>query len=108
MLKEFATRLQASLRETDVAARLSGDEFVVILEGLAARDEAVAVANKLLQAIRAPMALADRTLQVTTSMGLAWLDGEVEIEAQALIVRADRALYRAKEGGRNALNVAED
>ena len=108
VLKEFASRLLQSLRETDVAARLSGDEFVVILDGLATRDEGVGVANKLLQAIRAPMAVGDRTLDVTTSMGLAYLDGSVEIDAKALMVRADRALYRAKDGGRNALGLADE
>ncbi|MCK9687871.1 sensor domain-containing diguanylate cyclase [Scleromatobacter humisilvae] len=108
VLKEFAARLLQSLRETDVAARLSGDEFVVILDGLAARDEAVAVANKLLLAIRVPMTVGDRTLDVTVSMGLAYLDGSVEVDAKALMVRADRALYRAKDGGRDALGLAED
>ena len=107
VLKEFATRLQASLRATDVAARLSGDEFVVILDGLGALDEAVAVATKLLHAIRVPMPIGDQTLDVTTSMGLAYLDGSVEIDAEALMVRADRALYRAKDGGRNALAVGD-
>ena len=105
VLKEFAARLQANLRETDVAARLSGDEFVVILDGLGARDEAAAVATKLLQAIRVPMAVGDRTLHVTSSMGLARLDGTEEVDAKALMVRADRALYRAKDGGRDALAV---
>ena len=105
VLKEFATRLQASLRETDVAARLSGDEFVVILEGLVASDEAVGVATKLLQAIRVPMAFGGQRLDVSVSMGLAWLDGQVEIDAQALMLRADRALYRAKDGGRDTLAV---
>jgi len=108
VLREFARRLEAGLRETDVAARLSGDEFVVMLDGLAVRDEAIAVAHKLLQAIRVPMALPGRTLDVSSSMGLAWLDGTVDVDAQALMVRADRALYRAKEGGRNGLGIAED
>ena len=107
VLKEFASRLQANLRETDVAARLAGDEFVVILDGLATSDEAVGVATKLLQAFRPPMAIGERALDVTTSMGLAWLDGAVEIDAEALMLRADRALYRAKEGGRDALAVDE-
>jgi diguanylate cyclase (GGDEF)-like protein/PAS domain S-box-containing protein len=105
VLKEFAARLQASLRETDVAARLSGDEFVVILDGLVASDEATGVATKLLQAIRVPMAIGDQRLDVTASMGLAYLDGSVEIDAKALMLRADRALYRAKDGGRDALAV---
>jgi diguanylate cyclase (GGDEF)-like protein/PAS domain S-box-containing protein len=107
VLKKFASRLQHSLRETDVAARLSGDEFVVILDGLAARDEAVAVADKLLHAIRAPMAVGGKVLRVTVSMGLAYQDGSVDVEAQALMARADRALYRVKEGGRDAVGVAE-
>ena len=66
------------------------------------------MAHKLLQAIRVPMALPGRTLDVSSSMGLAWLDGTVDVDAQALMVRADRALYRAKEGGRNGLGIAED
>ena len=108
VLKEFAARLLQSLRATDVAARLSGDEFVVILDGLATRDEAVAVASKLLQAIRAPMDVGDKALEVTASMGLAYLDGSVEVDAKALMLRADRALYRVKDGGRDALGLADD
>ena len=108
VLEEFAARLQTGLRETDVAARLAGDEFMVILDGLGTRDEAVAVATKLLQAIRVPMAVGDRTLAVTASMGLAWLDGSVDTDAKGLMVRADRALYRAKDGGRDGLRVADD
>jgi len=108
VLREFAARLESGLRETDVAARLSGDEFVVILDGLGTLDEAEGVATKLLHAIRVPMQLAGKTLDVTASMGLAWLDGTAEIDAQPLMVRADRALYRAKAAGRNGLAVAED
>jgi diguanylate cyclase (GGDEF)-like protein/PAS domain S-box-containing protein len=107
VLKEFAARLQANLRETDVAARLSGDEFVVILDGLAAIAEAQAVATKLLHAIRCPMAMGALALEFTASMGLAYVDGSVDLTAKELMLRADRALYRAKEGGRDALRVAD-
>ncbi len=108
VLREFASRLQASLRATDVAARLSGDEFVVILDDLAASGEAVGVATKLLQAIRVPMDVGDQALAVTASMGLAYLDGSADLGAKELMVRADRALYRAKHGGRDGLRVAEE
>ncbi|MFL6699095.1 MAG: PAS domain-containing protein [Vitreoscilla sp.] len=108
VLKEFAVRLLHTLRATDLAARLSGDEFVVILDGMAAQDEAVGVADKLLQAIRAPMNVGDKTLAVTASMGLAYQDGSAEIDAQGLMARADRALYRAKQGGRDAVGLAAD
>ena len=106
VLKEFAARLQSNLRATDVAARLSGDEFVVILDGLGPLEEAVAVATKLLMAIRADMLVGEQTLAVTASMGLAYLDGAEDIVAKALMVRADRALYEAKDGGRDRLRVA--
>ena len=105
VLKEFAARLQANLRETDVAARLSGDEFVVILDGLASTDEATAVATKLLHAIRQPLDTGAQPLHFTASMGLAWLDGQAVASAKELMLRADRALYRAKEGGRDGLRV---
>ena len=105
VLKEFAARLQANLRITDAAARLSGDEFVVIVDGVGTLAEAEAVATKLLLAIRVPMAVADPSLRVTASMGLAWLDGQADVSAKALMVRADRALYRAKDGGRDGLRV---
>jgi len=107
VLKEFALRLQASLRETDVAARLSGDEFVVILDGLGSVAEAQAVATKLLHSIRRPMALGELNLEFTASMGLAYLDGSVDLTAKELMVRADRSLYRAKDGGRDALRIAD-
>jgi len=107
VLKAFASRLLQTLRETDVAARLSGDEFVVILDGLATRDEAVAVAGKLLDAIRVPMSIGDKVLHVTASMGLAYEDGPADVDGQALMARADRALYRAKEGGRDAVGLAD-
>ena len=105
VLKEFAARLQANLRATDVAARLSGDEFVVIVDGVAALAEAEAVAAKLLLAIRVPMAVGELALPVTASMGLAWLDGQADVSAKELMVRADRALYRAKDEGRDGLRI---
>ena len=107
VLREFAARLESGLRETDVAARLSGDEFVVILDGLGTPDEAVGVATKLLHGIRVPMHVNGKMLDVTASMGLAYLGGTAEVDAQALMVRADRALYRAKAAGRDRLAGAQ-
>jgi diguanylate cyclase (GGDEF)-like protein len=101
VLKEFAARIRHAVRNTDTAARLAGDEFVVILEGLQSDAEASQVATKLVDAIRPPMVLPEGgEIEVTTSVGLAcWLgsgDG-----AKDLLERADRALYRAKAAGRD-------
>jgi diguanylate cyclase (GGDEF)-like protein len=102
VLKEFGVRLQATIRLTDLAARLAGDEFVVILEGLNTAEEASVVAGKLVESIRRPMRIVGQPLHVdvTASMGLAYYDGRGG-SADALLERADRALYRAKDAGRN-------
>lgn len=100
VLREFAVRLEGGIRITDLAARLAGDEFVVIAEGLNTVDEATVIAGKLVESIRRPMMIKGKPLQVTASMGLAYYTGH-EGSAEELTVRADRALYRAKEAGRN-------
>lgn len=100
VLKEFAARLQGAIRVTDMAARLGGDEFVVLIEGLNTADEASIVSEKLQSAIRAPMAVDAQLLQVTASMGLAYYEGHGS-SAEALVAKADQALYRAKAAGRD-------
>ncbi len=101
VLKEFATRIRRAVRSTDTAARLAGDEFVVILEGLQNDAEASRVAAKLVDAIRPPIPLpAGGEIHVTTSVGMACWGGVGE-GAQDLLERADRALYRAKAAGRD-------
>ena len=106
VLREFARRLQEAIRKTDLAARLAGDEFVVILEGLNIVEEAAAVARKLIDSIRIPIVLGDRSVSVTTSMGIAYRDGDVDDStAQELLDGADRALYRAKAQGRDSFDL---
>ena len=101
MLKTFATRIRAAVRTTDTVARLAGDEFVVILEGLHDDAEASHVAAKLVDTIREPMPLAGGGLiGVTTSVGMACWGGTGD-GAEDILDRADRALYRAKAAGRD-------
>jgi diguanylate cyclase (GGDEF)-like protein/PAS domain S-box-containing protein len=101
VLKTFATRIRAAVRTTDTAARLAGDEFVVILEGLHDDTEASHVAAKLVEAIREPMPLpGGGEIHVTTSVGMACWGGTGE-GAEDILDRADRALYRAKAAGRD-------
>ena len=105
VLREFARRLGGRLRRTDLAARYAGDEFVVVLEGTAPVDHARTVAEAIVESMKAPFRVAGTELMVTTSIGLALFDGS-EASFDAVLARADRALYRAKAGGRNAVACA--
>jgi diguanylate cyclase (GGDEF)-like protein len=93
------------VRRTDLVARLAGDEFVVILEGIHAREECRFVARKIITAIRAPFHAGDSAISVTTSIGIALGDGETST-AESLLKRADSALYAAKGNGRDTFEIA--
>src|SRR5256885_2270457 len=92
--------MQASVRQSDMVARLAGDEFTVVLEGLRDRSDARMLAGKLVETLREPVALAGRFFEVTTSVGIA-MCCPGEIDDTALLRRADVALYEAKRRGRN-------
>nr|WP_231363371.1 EAL domain-containing protein [Thioalkalivibrio sp. ALM2T] len=104
LLAEVGQRLRAGLREGDTVARMGGDEFVVILDGLGpTRDSAALLAQsigeKLRQSIAEPVDFGDFTFHCTTSIGVR-LFGPGETQAE-LLQHADLALYRAKSAGRN-------
>lgn len=105
LLQAVARRLQSGVRESDTAARLAGDEFVVLLSPLHGREEAVAVAEKLLQRFQAPLELEDLSLPIRVSIGIS-LFPEHGSTAQALVEAADVAMYQSKNAGRNTCSVA--
>jgi len=105
-LIEFSRRLLASVRKTDIVARLSGDEFVIILEEMKNDDEAEIVANKIISIMGTPFMLGGVEYRVTTSIGIAVLHDD-DVDAQSLLRRADKALYHAKAAGRNAFRSSE-
>jgi diguanylate cyclase (GGDEF)-like protein/PAS domain S-box-containing protein len=100
VLQSFARCLSASVRITDTVARLAGDEFVIVLEGLSTVQESEAVADKIIAAVNQDRALSQASIPVTTSIGIAFSHCH-ELNAQQLLVHADRALYEAKHKGRN-------
>jgi len=99
LLQEVATRLTASVRDSDVVARLGGDEFVVVLTGVEAT-AAGNVADKVLKTLGLTYRIESHELHTTPSIGIAVFpdDGDT---ADVLMQNADTAMYHAKSAGRN-------
>lgn len=89
-------RLRASLRRSDIVARLSGDEFAVVLSGLGSAADAEAVARVLVASGASPLVVDDREIIVSCSIGLALCPDDAA-SREGLMKAADTALYRAKE-----------
>jgi diguanylate cyclase (GGDEF)-like protein len=104
LLQSLALRLKRSVREVDTVARIGGDEFVILMPDVRRTDDMSGVAQKLLSAVDRPFQLEGKTLQVTTSIGVALYpeDGE---NAEGLLRNADAAMYRAKDLGRNSFQL---
>jgi len=97
LLVEVADRLQACVRGADTVARLSGDEFVVLLPRLASPD-VTSVAAKLVEALSAPYWIGDRELRTTPSIGISLCPQDAQ-DVESLIKYADTAMYAAKAKG---------
>jgi diguanylate cyclase (GGDEF)-like protein/PAS domain S-box-containing protein len=107
LLVEAVRRMRARLRGEDQLSRLGGDEFLVVLEHLFSVDEAVAVAEDLGARLRAPFALADDEVFATASIGISMFPTHAST-AEALVQKADMAMYRAKQEGRDQVHVFSD
>lgn len=106
-LRWFATALRASLRQSDVPARLGGEEFAVLLPETTT-DNAGLLAERIRIALAAtPVSSGGQTFPLTASFGVAGTDNS-QTTLETLLARADLALYQAKNGGRNRTIVAAD
>ncbi len=100
VLVEFARRLRAAVRTSDIVARLAGDEFTVLLQDVRSETDVELVMRKILESIWTPFVLPDCTLDVGTTIGAAIAAGP-GITPRLLMESADAALYTAKDAGRN-------
>lgn len=100
LLAAVGERLRRAVRTTDLAARIGGDEFAVLLQDVRDARTAVTVANNFIDVISHPFVLDGHTIAITASIGIVIYprDGGT---AEELIERADKAMYRAKQDGRN-------
>ncbi|WP_203294932.1 EAL domain-containing protein [Maricaulis parjimensis] len=100
LLKTVSERMQDALPSNAIAARLSGDEFAVVLPDIASREDALGIAQRVVNSVGSPLTLGSLHLKVSASGGVTLfpLDGE---DLDRLMNQADLALYRAKGLGRN-------
>ena len=104
VLLHVAERLLGCVRDRDTAARLGGDEFAVVLPGGTA-EQALAVAQRFLAAVRAPVAVGDQETSIGASIGVAELHGHDS--AEELLADADMAMYAAKNSGKSRVLLFE-
>jgi diguanylate cyclase (GGDEF)-like protein/PAS domain S-box-containing protein len=104
LLMEVASRLKTMLRPTDLAVRLGGDEFIVLLEDISHRDVAQAMAERILETLRQPLQLSSHQMFATVSLGLVMGNASYQ-SASELIRDADTAMYRAKARGRDGYEI---
>lgn len=99
LLCVIAERISGCLRDTDLVARLGGDEFVVVLSDLARADDAVPVAEKLLEAAMSPIVIGGLEIRTTASIGVCVFPDDGK-DVGTLMKHADTAMYQAKAAGR--------
>ena len=100
LLQQVAERISRVVREGDMVARLGGDEFAVILYDINNPDNAGPIADKILQQLAKPFELGQHQAQISGSIGIAPFDGS-DIDQDELLRHADKAMYSAKNGGKN-------
>ncbi|MFQ1002897.1 putative bifunctional diguanylate cyclase/phosphodiesterase [Modestobacter sp. SSW1-42] len=105
LLVEVAHRLTATVRPGDLVARFGGDEFVVVCQDVG-QDDAVALAERVGEALRVPMTLGGVDVRPTASVGVTVQTGE-HVEAEELIRDCDIAMYQAKAGGKGRVTVLD-
>jgi diguanylate cyclase (GGDEF)-like protein/PAS domain S-box-containing protein len=99
LLRQFAERVRQHVRKTDTVGRLAGDEFVVILEMLGSDADAQETADKLRPALQMPFTLKTATVSLGASIGIAIHHPDDPQDIEALLSRADRAMYLNKQQG---------
>ncbi|HEX4599221.1 MAG TPA: EAL domain-containing protein, partial [Burkholderiaceae bacterium] len=107
LLRQAAERIRENLRGADTVARPAGDEFTILLSGLSSPREAGNKARQLIKALSRPFEVDGHTVYVGASVGIA-IYPQDGTDGAELLKKADSAMYRAKENGRNRFAYYED
>ncbi len=108
VLRTVAERLTQGMRSTDTVARLAGDEFVVISEEVPEVASAVAVAERIVANISKPIRIVTSDITIGASVGIAFVAAGDTVSADELLRDADVAMYRAKQRGRNRVEIFDE
>lgn len=100
LLQAIAQRLRGCVREGDTVARLGGDEFTILLRGVGHGEGLRRVLRKIIKAVAQPCVLGEAAEKVTASIGVSLFPQDAT-GAEKLLIHADEAMYRAKQGGKN-------
>lgn len=104
VLSEIAARLCGCVRATDTVARIGGDEFVVVLPDIHHAREAEQIAVKLVLALAEPLSINGNSVRITVSIGVVSFPDDAE-NVETLMQYADEAMYRAKQSGKNRIEL---
>ena len=106
LLQVLSRKFESVLRSEDTCARIGGDEFVVVLPSIN-RDGALKVSKKLLKLASDPLSLSTGIVQVSASIGLSLFPDHAQ-NKDALIIKADKAMYIAKSNGKNKVIISDN
>jgi diguanylate cyclase (GGDEF)-like protein len=107
VLAAAAKRIRKSLRATDTVARIGGDEFLAIVEGVAEREALESIATKVLDSLKNPIVVEDRSFKLGASIGISRLSVDTS-DPRRMIILADQAMYAVKQEHRGGFTFHED
>jgi|GEM_PF-1290385 len=102
LLKQVAERLHKIVRDVDMVARLSGDEFVLITRGIGDRHDVSLIAQRVFSALALPFIVKQNDLTITASIGVSIFPND-GLDTRTLLRHADSAMYKVKRGGKNGM-----